>query len=164
MKGTPRSISRHDAGGSFRLARRGDDVTALADLWIASWKAVMPGIDFAARRSWFLAYLRDIETRGGETICAFDGERLLGFILLDQERGILEQISVSPELFGSGVGGLLLDEAKRRCPCGLSLEVNADNPRGLRFYEKSGFERREPGVNPRSGLQTWLMRWPSMTG
>jgi putative acetyltransferase len=163
MKGTPFSVPRRETG-SFRLARRGDDVSALADLWVASWQAAMPGIDFAARRSWFFASLGNIEARGAETICAFGGERLLGFILLDQERGILEQIAVSPELFGSGVAVLLLDEAKRRCPEGLSLEVNADNPRALRFYEKSGFERREPGVNRASGLQTWQMRWPSMTG
>ncbi len=162
MKGMPRNISRQDAGASLRLARRGDDMTALADLWIASWNAVMPGIDFAARRSWFLSYLRDIELKGRETICAFDGHTMLGFILLDCEHGVLEQIAISPELFGSGVASLLLDEAKRRCASGLSLEVNADNPRALRFYEKSGFERREPGVNPTSGLQTWLMRWPSM--
>ncbi len=163
MTGTRLSISRQERG-SFRLACRSDDVNALADLWIASWQAVMPGIDFAARRSWFSAYLKDIEARGGETICAFGGQRLLGFILLDQARGVLEQITVSPELFGSGVASLLLDEAKRRCPSGLSLEVNADNPRALRFYEKAGFERQEPGVNPASGLKTWLMRWPSMTG
>jgi putative acetyltransferase len=160
MKGTPRSISRQDAGASFRLARRGDDVNALADLWVASWQAAMPGIDFAARRSWFLAYLTDLELKGAKTICAFAGERLLGFTLLDQARGLVEQIAVWPELFGSGIATLLLDEAKRLCPKGLSLEVNADNPRALRFYEKAAFGGREASVNPASGLKTWRMRWP----
>lgn len=148
----------------MQLACRGDDVGRLADLWVASWQAAMPGIDFTLRRDWFLAYLSDIETQGGETICAFAGKHPLGFILLDCARGVLEQIAIWPALFGTGIGTLLLDEAKRRCPSGLSLEVNADNARALRFYEKAGFERAEPGVSSASGLPTWHMRWPSVTG
>jgi putative acetyltransferase len=124
----------------------------------------VPGIDFAARRDWFLTYLKDLEARGAKTICAFDGQHLLGFILLDEERGVLEQIAVRPERFGTGVGALLLDEAKRFCPAGLSLEVNADNARALRFYEKLGFERQEAGVNAISGLKTWRMRWVGASG
>lgn len=157
-------VVRQKAGSSLRLARRGDDLGRLADLWVASWQAAMPGIDFTVRRDWFLAYLSDIEAQGGETICAFAGKHPLGFILLDCERGVLEQIAIWPALFGTGIGTLLLDEAKRRCPSGLSLEVNADNARALRFYEKSGFERAEFGVNPASGLPTWHMRWPGVTG
>jgi len=146
-----------------RLARRGDDLDRLADLWVASWRAVMPGIDFSARRDWFLAYLSDLEAQGATTICALAADRPLGFVLLDVPRGILEQIAVKPELFGTGIGALLLDEAKRLCPKGLSLEVNADNPRALRFYEKAGFERQGASVNPASGLETWRMRWKTIS-
>jgi putative acetyltransferase len=124
----------------------------------------MPGIDFAARRGWFLGYLKDLEAAGAKTICAFGTEHLSGFILLDEARGVLEQIAVSPELFGTGVSALLLDEAKRLCPSGLGLEVNADNLRAMRFYEKAGFERLEAAVNPISGLKTWRMRWAGVSG
>lgn len=148
-------------GAFYRLAPRGDDLDPLADLWVASWRAVLPEIDFAARRAWFLAYLEDLEAQGAKTICAFGAERLSGFILLDAARGVLEQIAVAPELFGAGVGALLLDEAKRLCPAGLSLEVNADNPRAVRFYEKAGFAVKEGGVNPASGRKIWRMRWVS---
>jgi putative acetyltransferase len=131
---------------------------------VTSWRAVVPGIDFAARRDWFLTYLKDLETRGAKTICAFGGEHLLGFILLDEARGVLEQIAIWPALFGTGVGALLLNEAKRLCPSGLGLDVNADNPRAVRFYEKAEFERLEAGVNPISGLKTWRMRWVGASG
>lgn len=161
MQGKPSGPSRDpQTGSSFRLTRRGDDLGRLADLWVASWQAAMPDVDFVARRSWFLAYVRDIEAQGGETICAFAAEHLAGFILLNRSRGVLEQIAVLPELFGTGVGALLLNEAKRLCPAGLSLEVNADNPRALRFYEKADFARQEARANPTSGLKTWRMRWP----
>ena len=147
-----------------RLAPRGTDIDALAALWTASWQAVMPSIDFAARRDWFCGYVTTLEAQGAETICAFDGARLLGFMLLNRQRGILEQIAVRPEFFGAGIGLRLVDAAKGLCPNGLALDVNADNPRALRFYEKAGFERRQAGVNPRSGLKTWRMHWLGPSG
>ncbi len=148
----------------YRLAPRGDDLAPLADLWVASWQATMPTIDFAGRRDWFCGHVLDVELRGGETICAMDGQAdppgdLLGFILLDRPQAILEQIAVAPSLFGSGVGAFLLDAAKHRCRAGLSLDVNVDNPRALRFYEKHGFGKVGSGLNPHSGLPIWRMRW-----
>jgi putative acetyltransferase len=156
MTGRPQTLQEP----AFRLMPRSDDLESLADLWVASWRAAMPDIDFEARRAWFLAYLKDLEAQGAKTICAFGAERLLGFILLDETRGALEQIAVAPNLFGTGVGALLLDEAKRLCPGGLSLEVNADNPRAVCFYEKAGFAVHGAGVNPTSGSEIWKMRWP----
>ena len=150
--------------GTYRLVPRGNDLAPLADLWVASWQATMPTIDFGSRRDWFRSHVLDVESRGGVTLCAMDWQtgkpdELLGFILLDFPRAILEQIAIAPALFGSGVGAFLLDEAKRRCPAGLSLDVNADNPRALRFYEKHGFSRAGSGLNPFSGLPIWRMRW-----
>ena len=144
----------------YRLAPRDDDLAPLADLWVASWQAVLPEIDFPARRDWFCTYLQEMESCGGSTLCAYDSRAgLAGFVLLDIGKCVLEQLAVSPSLFGSGLGAWLLDEAKSRCPGGLSLDVNADNPRALRFYEKHGFVRQSPGTNPLSGLATWRMIW-----
>lgn len=146
----------------YRLGPRGADVAALADLWVAAWQAVMPQIDFAARRSWLIRCVADIEAQGGTTVCAYDGKgEVAGFFLLDLSRTYLEQIAIAPLLFGSGLARLLIGEAQRLCPDGLTLDVNADNLRALRFYEKAGFQRGEAGVNPASGLATWRMHWPS---
>ncbi|MDR3407895.1 MAG: GNAT family N-acetyltransferase [Methylovirgula sp.] len=146
----------------YRLEPRGADVAALADLWVAAWQAVMPQIDFAARRSWLIRCVADVEAQGGTTVCAYDGKgEVAGFFLLDLSRAYLEQIAIAPLLFGSGLARLLIGEAQRLCPDGLTLDVNADNLRALRFYEKAGFQRGEAGVNPASGLATWRMHWPS---
>ena len=65
----------------------GDDLALLTDLWVASWQATMPGIDFSPRRDWFCIYLQDIERQGGMTLCAFDAEdTLAGFMLLRSSR------------------------------------------------------------------------------
>jgi putative acetyltransferase len=150
-------------GDAYRLAPRGADLAPLADLWVAAWLAVMPQIDFPARRAWLVTCVKDIEAHGGTTVCAYDADgNLAGFCLLDLDRAYLEQIAIAPPLFGTGVGRLLIGEAQRLCPDGLALDVNADNLRALRFYENAGFLRGEPGANPVSGLATWRMHWPGV--
>ncbi len=147
----------------YRLGPRGAELAPLADLWVAAWQAVMPQVDFAARRAWLITCVRDIEAQGGMTVCAYDAQgEAAGFILLDLRRAYIEQIAIAPDLFGAGLARLLIGEAQRLCPDGLALDVNADNLRALRFYEKAGFQRGEPGINPASGLATWRMHWPSL--
>lgn len=154
------SSQTEDRAALYRLSPRGPDLAPIADLWIESWQATLPAIDFSARRAWFLTYVVEIEQRGGLLLCAFDQEGILsGFILLHTATGVLEQIVIAPPFFGSGLGAFLLDAAKERCRTGLSLSVNADNPRAVRFYKKYGFRRTGEGVNPHSGLAIWHMRW-----
>jgi putative acetyltransferase len=151
-------------GGEVEIRRRGDDLAHLADLWVASWQMAMPSIDFTARRDWFFTYVAMLEQAGVETHCAYEGAhdgagRPAGFILIHLGRGVLEQIVIAPERFGGGLGALLLDYAKALCRSGLSLDVNVDNPRACRFYEKHGFVRAGDGINPLSGLPIWHLRW-----
>lgn len=144
----------------YRILPRNADLTAIGDLWVASWQATIAAIDFEARRGWFYDYVAMIERRGGLTHCAHDeAGALAGFILLDRPEAVLEQIALAPKYFGSGCGAFLLDHAKSLCADGLSLTVNAENIRALRFYEKHGFVPIGESINPRSGLKIWLMRW-----
>jgi putative acetyltransferase len=139
-------------------ARARADLASLADLWVASWQETMPAIDFPARRSWFLDRLKALEAAGAVTICAFDGsDRLLGFVSFDPAAAYLDQLAVGPEAKGSGAATLLLNEAHRLSPLGLILDVNQDNPRALRFYEREGFQKIAEGTNPQSGLKTWRL-------
>jgi putative acetyltransferase len=151
-----------DDASVFRLVpRRDDDLAPLIALWVESWQATMPHIDFSARRDWFRAHLQASEEEGALTICGFDAEgNLAGFLLLFMQRNYLEQVAVHPRHFRSGLARRLLDEAKARCPHGLTLDVNADNARALQFYQRHGCVRVAAGTNPRSGLPTFTMRWP----
>ena len=148
------------AGLSLRV-RTDADRARLADVWMASWREAMPDIDFAARRPWFLDHLRALEADGAITICAFDGlDRLVGFVTVDPATAFLDQLAVAPEAKGTGAAKLLLDEARRLSPNRLVLDVNCDNARALAFYAREGFAKTAEGVNPRSGLKTWRLRWP----
>ncbi len=124
----------------------------------------MPAIDFPARRPWFLDHLQKLEAAGAVTVCAFDGSgRLLGFATFDPAAAYLDQLAVAPDAKGSGGARLLLNEARRRSQGRLTLDVNQDNVRALRFYEREGFEKIAEGTNPRSGLKTWRLRLPKST-
>lgn len=136
------------------------DLSKLGDLWVESWTSVMPQIDFSARRAWFESHIAALHAQGCTIICAETAEgQLLGFVTIDAASHYLDQIAVLPQAFGSTAAKLLIGEAKRYATSHLLLHVNQDNPRALRFYEKQGFVRVEEGVNPRSGLKVWKMRW-----
>ena len=157
------NVARHSPQtAGLRLRLRADaDCASLAGLWAASWREAMPDIDFEARRPWFLDHLRALEADGAITTCACDGlGRLLGFVTFDPVRAYLDQLAVAPEAKGTGAAKLLLDEARRLSPNGLVLDVNQDNARALAFYAREGFAKTAEGVNPRSGLKTWRLRWP----
>ncbi|SFJ97709.1 GNAT family N-acetyltransferase [Methylocapsa palsarum] len=132
----------------------------LVDLWEASWREAMPQIDFAARRDWFVAHVRALEAAGAVTTCAFDASgAMLGFLSIDPQTGYLDQIALAPDAKGGPAAKLLLAEARRLSPAKIELEVNQDNPRAMRFYEREGFRPIAEGANPRSGLKTWRLRW-----
>ncbi len=143
----------------FRKRDKGD-IAALVDLWVLSWQQAMPQIDFEARRDWFRGHLGDLEDTGFETICAFDqGGVLIGFVTLNPLTHDLAQLAVSPAAWGGGIAPGLLAEARRLSPQSLVLDVNCDNERAVRFYEREGFQRVGEGINPLSGLKTWRMTW-----
>lgn len=136
-------------------------LSELTDLWIAAWAAAMPAIDFDARRAWFVDHLSAMHARGVEVTCAYDAANgaLAGFITLDRATGHIDQLAVTPHHWGAGAASALISHAKAHAPGALHLEVNQDNLRAVRFYEKHGFRRRAEDVNPNSGLATWRYEW-----
>jgi putative acetyltransferase len=92
-------------------------------------------------------------------VCAFDvaDGSMAGFVTLD-EGGHVDQLASATSAWGRGAAKALLDESKRRSPR-LHLDVNQENPRAVRFYEREGFQRTGAGVNPVSGRATWRYMW-----
>lgn len=133
----------------------------LTGLWIAAWTKAMPAIDFEARRSWFVDHLVKMHADGVAVRCAFDelNGDMAGFVTLDPASGHIDQLAVAPGYWSMGAADALIADAKTRAQGALRLEVNQDNPRAVRFYERHGFRRRAAGVNPNSGLKTWRYEW-----
>ena len=136
-----------------------DDLAALADMWIASWRDVFSEIDFEARRAWFceriLAHRRD----GVRIIVAENEAQLLGFVTVDTTTRFIDQLAVAPFAMGCGVGQRLIAQARRVSPRQLLLDVNEDNRRALNFYRRQGFRVVGEGVSETSGLPLLRMAW-----
>jgi putative acetyltransferase len=135
-----------------------DEDAAIA-LWLRTWQAAYPQLDFAERLAWWRERWRDELVPDAEIMIAEDGGVIIGFVSVDPRTLYLDQIVVAPEQWGSGVGAALVDDAKRISPTGLDLDVNIDNARAIRFYAKHGFVISGAGVNPISGKPVHRMRW-----
>lgn len=159
MSGSARQTAPDIRGQAELRPLRPEDLDAALDLWVASWQAAYPAIDFAARRHWMAERLAEQRREGAACLVALAEGRIVGLLLLNPRTGYLDQIAVAPERQGGGVADLLMTEAKRLCPAGLALHVNQDNARAIRFYRRHGLHVVEEDVNPRSGAPTYRMRW-----
>lgn len=142
------------------LRRREErDWPAMLNLWVASWRATYPEIDFDARRDWLLKHVCALESVGAVTLCLFSDDAIAGFVVINPTTGWLDQICVSPAHFGAGIGDSLLSAARAASPHFIRLDVNADNDRAIRFYERRGFVQTGRGANTLSGRETIVMEW-----
>ena len=119
----------------------------------------MPQIDFEARRPWLDTHLDGLADAGARILVAEVDGAPVGFVTVDPERGHLDQLAVHPAHQGGDAANRLMLGAKALSPKRLVLDVNAGNTRARRFYARHGFEPVSAGVNPQSGLPTFLLQW-----
>jgi putative acetyltransferase len=137
---------------------RAEDEEAAIALWRSTWQQAYPSIDFGSRVPWWRERWRSELVPNAAIIVAEDQDGLIGFVTIDRE-GYLDQIVVAPDRWGSKLATALLDEAKRLSPTSITLLVNDDNDRAIRFYERNGFVRAGSDVNPTSGRPVLKMKW-----
>jgi putative acetyltransferase len=135
-----------------------DDEDAAIALWLTTWQRAYPSIDFAARVPWWRARWRDELVPNAAIMVAEQASALIGFVTIDGH-GYLDQLVVAPDQWGSELGHRLVAEAKRLSPDRITLLVNADNARAIRFYARNGFVHAGEDVNPTSGRPVLRMQW-----
>lgn len=134
--------------------------SAMAELWVASWAKTLPEIDFEARRPWLEGHLDGLADDGALIRVATTGDgTVAGFVVIHPGTGYLDQLAVAPAFWGKGAAETLMAEARRLSPGLVALDVNQDNPRAVRFYEKMGLAIVSEGENPMSGRRTFRMEW-----
>jgi putative acetyltransferase len=137
---------------------RADDEDAAIALWLETWQQAYPSIDFAARLAWWRERWRNELVPRAAIVVAEQSGALTGFVTVDPS-GYLDQLVVGTNYWGSDLGNTLIAEAKRLSPDGISLKVNADNARAIRFYERNGFVHAGEDVNPTSRRPVLKMAW-----
>ncbi len=145
--------------GIWLRAYRADDEDASVALWLRTWQAAYPALDFAERLDWWRERWRKELLPAAEVVVAEAEDGMIGFVTIDTAARYLDQLVVAPEYWGAGVGRDLINEAKRRSPSGVDLDVNVDNARALAFYRKCGFAITSDGKNPITGRPIYRMSW-----
>ena len=127
-------------------------------LWLTTWKLAYAAIDFDARVDWWRKRWRDELVPNAKIIVAECDGAMAGFVTIDPS-GYLDQLVVAPTHQGSPIATALVDETKRLSPEGVTLKVNADNFRAIRFYERNGFVDAGEDFNPDSKRPVRQMAW-----
>ena len=134
-----------------------DEDAAIA-LWLRTWQQTYPDIDFSARLVWWRERWQNELVARTQIVVAESAGTITGFVTVDPRTLYLDQIVVAPEAWGSGIAEALVSEARRVSPNGLDLQVNQDNARAIRFYQKQGFVITGEDKNS-SGRLTFWMKW-----
>ena len=137
---------------------RAEDEDAAIELWRLTWQQAYPSIDFTARVAWWRERWRNELAPNAAIVVAEQAHALIGFVTIDGS-GYLDQLVVSPDHWGAKLATALVDEAKRLSPDRITLLVNTDNARAIRFYQRSGFVHAGEDVNPSSGRPVLRMTW-----
>jgi putative acetyltransferase len=137
---------------------RAEDEDAAIALWQQTWQQAYPAIDFAARVPWWRERWRGELVPNAAIIVAEQTGMLVGFVTVDAS-GYLDQLVVASDHWGSELADRLVNEAKRLSPDRITLLVNTDNIRAIRFYERNGFVPAGEDVNPTSGRPVLKMAW-----
>jgi putative acetyltransferase len=146
-----------DSSVVLRPYTAADEEAAIA-LWLRTWQQHYPDIDFAARLGWWRERWRNELVPQAQIVVAENAGGIVGFVTVDPATLYLDQIVVAPEAWGTGTAERLLAEARRLSPRGLDLQVNQDNHRAIRFYEKQDFAITGEDKNS-AGRLTYWMKW-----
>lgn len=127
------------------------DLDEATDVWFSSWTSAFPSLappwPRDAWRSRFEAKLAN----GATVFVAGESGQIVGFVLLFENIGRLDQLFIRPDAQNRRIGTALLNRAKERCPRGLRLDTQLANSGARRFYERHGFSRGREGINKVNG-------------
>jgi putative acetyltransferase len=135
------------------------DLDATVDLWYRTWHHAFPDVVHPQSLEQWRTRFRDELAVQEEIWVVTEGETVVGFLALIPPTGYLHQIFVDPHSQGQGIGKLLLDHAKSRCPQGLTLHTAERNQAAREFYEAQGFVEGARGINPINGMADLEYRW-----
>lgn len=134
------------------------DIDKVAEIWLDT---NLKAHDFIPSEYWKENYEAVKEMISQAEVYVYIDENkneLQGFIGLDEE--CIAGIFVRSEAQSRGIGKCLLDRAKEE-KRKLTLNVYAQNPGAVRFYQREGFRIAEEDNDGDTGEKEYLMCWES---
>jgi len=135
------------------------DLEETVGLWYRVWHHTFPDLTHPQGPEAWAARFRDELAPHKAIWVAEAGRHIVGFMAVDEGRGVLDQLFVESSYHGGGVGTALLAKAKELVPTGLTLTTLAQNMSACRFYERHNFLRGEGGVNPVNSQPSVTYSW-----
>jgi GNAT superfamily N-acetyltransferase len=141
-----------------RLARP-DEHDEIARVWMESWAST--GLEETS--NFLLAKLRariPLEIEQGWTLYVADDDGTLAAMLaLHLPKLYLDQLFVSPQYQGQGLGRRLLAFTRAHLPDEIYLRCVRENEKAWRWYEREGFVFEEEVADPMTGFVMKYYRW-----
>jgi GNAT superfamily N-acetyltransferase len=114
------------------------DAQAVADVYLASFRAALPSVRLAHTDDEVRAWIGGHVIPSLETWVVEDEGEIVAMMAL--EPGWIDQLYVAPGRTGEGIGARLLALAKERANGPLELWTFQVNVAARRFYQREGFE------------------------
>ena len=127
------------------------DCDPIATIWLEGWRS--NGIRLPSEPSFPILRARIEREIAGtwQVIVAESADEIVGFVALNPEAAVLEQLFVAPAWHRRGIGALLLAEARRWMPHGFTLWTHDDNIGAAAFYREQGMAMISKGTHPELG-------------
>ena len=141
----------------LREAHDGDS-DVVVDIFQAARAAAMAYLPVVHTDAEDRVFFRGLADSGAMTV-ALEGERVVGFVVVDRSR--VEHLYVAPDAWRRGAGSRLLDDVRSRHPDGLELWVFQRNHAAIAFYTARGFRivERTDGADNEEREPDAMMVW-----
>jgi ribosomal protein S18 acetylase RimI-like enzyme len=118
------------------------DATSIANIYLASRKAFVAFAPLAHSDEDIYKWIREILIPFSHVIVAEDNGIIVGMMALSKKDAIgwIDQLYLSPNATGRGIGTLLVKEAKSTLGSPIRLHTFQENARARQFYEKHDFQ------------------------
>jgi ribosomal protein S18 acetylase RimI-like enzyme len=117
------------------------DADAIAAVFLASWRALMPMIPLVHSDAEVRAWIGDVVLHKGEVTVSIQGDEVVAMMAASrgESGGWIDHLYVAPEHAGRGVGSALARVAIATLPRPIRLYTFQANERARSFYERLGF-------------------------
>lgn len=133
--------AKNSAGSIVIRRATAADANEVATVYTASRRGAVAWLPTVGTDAEIRAFVIDRMVPEQETWVAATGGRIVAVMVLDAD--MVDQLYVSPDNQGRGVGDRLLAHAKQLRPAGLRLHTFQKNAPARRFYEDRGFTAKK---------------------
>lgn len=118
------------------------DATAICNIYLASRKRFVAFAPLAHSDENICQWIRETLIPTSQVIVAEENGIVVGMMALSKKDDIgwIDQLYLSPEVIGRGVGTLLVKTAKSTLGSPIFLHTFQENVKARQFYEKHGFQ------------------------